>query len=188
MTKFNWDKLNKLKQTSKKFEMLEGDLLPSERKLIDENRGVKTYTDTMENIDKGYTKKYNTNLAAEFHVLSMLHRFGYEATLKLGNKKAVDIFIFKPDGKTITIDVKGVAMKYDWPIDNLKVDGKGGHYIVLVCFNKKIKDPNKSPSVWVVPSRDIKMFIKEYKKRTVVSRKKIVNEGKKYFQAWDALG
>ncbi|MFC1789277.1 hypothetical protein ACFLZE_05135 [Thermodesulfobacteriota bacterium] len=42
-------------------------------------------------MDKAYTKKYNTNLAAEFHVLSILHRLGYEATLTLGNKKAVDI-------------------------------------------------------------------------------------------------
>jgi hypothetical protein len=30
--------------------------------------------------------KYNTNLAAEFYVLSMLHRFGEDAALTLGNK------------------------------------------------------------------------------------------------------
>ena len=138
-------------------------------------------------MDKAYTKKYNTNLAAEFHVLSILHRLGYEATLTLGNKKAVDIFIFKPDGKTLTIDVKGLAKKYDWPIDNLKFDGKRGHYIVLVCFNGKIEEPNEPPSVWVIPSRDINKFKKEYKTRTVVSRMKIVKEGEKYFQAWDAL-
>jgi hypothetical protein len=35
--------------------------------------------------------KYNTNLAAEFYVLSILHRLGAEAALTLGNKKAVDI-------------------------------------------------------------------------------------------------
>jgi len=34
--------------------------------------------------------KYNTNLAAEFYVLSMLHRLGAEATLTLANRKAVD--------------------------------------------------------------------------------------------------
>ena len=33
---------------------------------------------------------YNTNLAAEFYVLSALHRLGAEATLTLGNKKAVE--------------------------------------------------------------------------------------------------
>lgn len=139
-------------------------------------------------MDKKHTQKYNTNLAAEFHVLSILHRLGLEATLTLGNKKAVDIFIFKPDRKTLTIDVKGVAGKYDWPADNLKVDGKRGHYIILVCFNAKIGNPNEHPSVWVVPAKEIKKFTIKYKTRTVVSRKKIVHEGEKYLQAWKALG
>jgi hypothetical protein len=139
-------------------------------------------------MDKAHTTKYNTNLAAEFHVLSILHRLGLEATLTLGNKKAVDIFIFKPDGKTLTIDVKGVAKKSDWPADNLKVDGKRGHYIILVCFNAKIAEPNEPPSVWVVPAKEIKKFTNKYKTRTVVSRKKIVHEGEKYLQAWDSLG
>ena len=138
-------------------------------------------------MDKKHTQKYNTNLAAEFHVLSILHRLGLEANLTLGNKKAVDMFIFKPDGKTLTIDVNGVAKKTDWPADNLKVDGTKGHYIVLVCFNGKIDETDESPSVWVVPPKDIKKFIKKYKTRTVVSRKKIVHEGEKYLQAWDAL-
>jgi len=39
-------------------------------------------------MDKAYTKKYNTNLAAEFHVLSILHRLGLEATLTLGKKNS----------------------------------------------------------------------------------------------------
>ena len=34
---------------------------------------------------------YNTNLAAEFYVLSMLHRLGVFAAVTLGNKKAIDI-------------------------------------------------------------------------------------------------
>jgi hypothetical protein len=36
---------------------------------------------------------YNTNLASEFHVLSMLHRRGAEASLTVGNKKSVDIAV-----------------------------------------------------------------------------------------------
>jgi hypothetical protein len=38
-------------------------------------------------------KGYDTNLAAEFYVLSVLHRLGMSATLTLGNKKAVDIVV-----------------------------------------------------------------------------------------------
>ena len=52
---------------------------------------------------------YNTNLAAEFYVLSMLHRLGFDASLTLGNKKAVDIVVVRDSGNVVTIDVKGLA-------------------------------------------------------------------------------
>jgi len=51
--------------------------------------------------------RYNTNLAAEFFILSMLHRRGLDSTITLGNKKAVDIVVAQRTGKAITIDVKG---------------------------------------------------------------------------------
>ncbi len=54
---------------------------------------------------------YNTNLAAEFYVLSVLHRLGAEANLTLGNKKAVDIVVVRGAGDTVTIDVEGLAGK-----------------------------------------------------------------------------
>ena len=63
---------------------------------------------------------YNTNLAAEFHVLSVLHRLGVEANLTLGNKKSVDIVVVRGAGDTITIDVKGLAGKTSFPIDNVR--------------------------------------------------------------------
>ena len=59
--------------------------------------------------------KYNTNLAAEFYVLSMLHRLGAEAALTLGNKKAVDIVVANENMSITTIDVKGLEKRYDWP-------------------------------------------------------------------------
>ena len=54
---------------------------------------------------------YNTNLASEFYVLSVLHRLGAEANLTLGNKKAVDIVIVHAAGDAVTVDVKGLAGK-----------------------------------------------------------------------------
>ena len=56
--------------------------------------------------------KYNTNLASEFYVLSMLHRVGLNATLTLGNRKSVDIVVTLRIGTAITIDVKGVPVRY----------------------------------------------------------------------------
>ena len=58
--------------------------------------------------------KYNTNLAAEFYVLSCLHRLGITANLTLGNKKGVDIVVVREAGDAVTVEVKGLAGKYEW--------------------------------------------------------------------------
>lgn len=97
---------------------------------------------------------YNTNLAAEFYVLSVLHRLGAEANLTLGNKKAVDIVVVRGAGNTVTVDVKGLAGKTGWPVDNVK-DPMKEHFIILVCFLGKIDDPNTLPETYVVPSANI---------------------------------
>lgn len=132
--------------------------------------------------------KYDTNLASEFYVLSMLHRVGTTASLTLGNKKSVDIFIFNEDGTSKTIDVKGVAKKYDWPIDNVNPKGKPGHYLALVSFEGKIENPLQVPSVWIIPSQEVQTFIKKYKDRTVVSRALVNKNGEMYKEAWNLLG
>jgi hypothetical protein len=59
---------------------------------------------------------YNTNLAAEFHVLSVLHRLGFHASLTLGNRKAIDIVV-ETETRTLTIDVKGMASRTNWPLE-----------------------------------------------------------------------
>jgi hypothetical protein len=77
---------------------------------------------------------YNTNLAAEFYVLSMLYRRGADASLTLGNKKAIDILVALRTGQTATIDVKGVAGPHDRPCDNVKLPAPAHHFLVLVSF------------------------------------------------------
>ena len=57
--------------------------------------------------------RYNTNLAAEFWVLSALYRLGVEAHLTLGNKKSIDILIHGNSQTICTVDVKGLAGSYD---------------------------------------------------------------------------
>ena len=96
-------------------------------------------------------KPYNTNLAAEYYVLSMLYRKGVDAYLTLGNKKSVDIVIHKDDGGIVTVDVKGLAGKTCWPMDNFNKKDKN-HFIVLVSFLDNISDPQAVPECWIVPS------------------------------------
>jgi hypothetical protein len=96
-------------------------------------------------------KSYNTNLASEFYVLSALHRLGLDAVLTLGNKKSVDLSVVRHAGDAVTVDVKGLAGKTGWPVDNATA-ATANHFLVFVCYCEKIEDVEVLPEVWVVPS------------------------------------
>ncbi len=129
------------------------------------------------------------NLAAEFYVLSCLHRRGLSANLTLGNKKGVDIFVALDVGDVVTVEVKGVAGKYDWPASNLPLKSHPRHYVALVCFEGRISDESRhAPSVWIVPFVHIAKFKRAYKGgRTNVSRAAIVSEGEAFKNAWHLI-
>ena len=131
--------------------------------------------------------KYNTNLASEFHVLSILHRLGIDAVLTLGNKKMVDIVVTTDKGTVMTIDVKGIAKKYDWPADNIKESRSGKHFVVLVSYEGRIEEPDFTPNVWVIPQKKINSFLKHYKTRKNISRSLIIKKGDRYLNAWKLL-
>jgi hypothetical protein len=84
--------------------------------------------------------RYDTNLAAEFHVLSCLHRIGLTANLTLGNKKGVDVVVVRDAGDAVTVEVKGGAKKYDWPANNLVTTKPDQHFVALVSFEGRIAD------------------------------------------------
>lgn len=96
---------------------------------------------------------HDTGMAAEFHVLSCLHRLGLNANLTLGNKKAVDIVVALPDRRTATIDVKGLAGTTGFPVDNVGPPS-ARHFLVFVCYRDLIADLRESPEVYVIPSAD----------------------------------
>lgn len=132
-------------------------------------------------------EKYNTNLAAEFYVLSILHRLGANATLTLGNKKSVDIAVVKSAGDTATIDVKGLAGTTSWPVDNVK-EPKDGHFLVFVCYGGRIAKPDFLPEVWVVPSLSVEKFVYVSPKgRRVVPRSNLRRAGEEFKGAWSQL-
>jgi hypothetical protein len=131
---------------------------------------------------------YDTNLAAEFLVLSILHRLGADATLTLGNKKSVDIVVVREAGDAVTIDVKGVSRQYDWPADNVRAGLEGRHFLVLVSFEGQIRKPDSMPRMWVVPYKEIGKFMKQYKGRRNISRALILLKcGSAYRDAWDLV-
>jgi len=131
---------------------------------------------------------YDTNLASEFFVLATLHRLGVDASLTLGNKKAVDIFVARCSGEVVTVDVKGVAGKHDWPAGNIRNVEPKNHFVVLVSFEGRIADPTAMPSVWVVPYVELKTYFREYHGgRLNVSRSDILERGGEYLNAWHLI-
>ena len=130
---------------------------------------------------------YNTNLAAEFYALSMLHRLGADANLTLGNKKSVDIAVIRGKGDSVTIDVKGLAGKTGWPIDNLG-PGNAKHFIVFVCFQGKISDPQTAPQVWVIPSLKVASLAYQAPGGRRLMRVSALREhGNEYKDAWHSV-
>ncbi len=130
---------------------------------------------------------YNTNLASEFHVLSVLHRLGIEAMLTLGNKKSVDILIARKDGSLVTIDVKGLAGSTSWPVDNLKKSA-ANHFLVFVCYVGHIHDPSYAPEIWVIPSDRVEPFVyNSPKSRRVVQLTRLRKQAAEFKDAWSQL-
>jgi hypothetical protein len=132
--------------------------------------------------------KYNTNLAAEFFVLSMLHRLGLDANLTLGNKKAVDIVIVRGPRNFVTVDVKGLAGTTSWPVDNVKVKADD-HFLVFVSFLGHIASHKVAPEVYVVPSKRLGPLVyhSPNKKRHVLQLSRIRRDGKAFRDAWSLL-
>jgi hypothetical protein len=127
---------------------------------------------------------YNTNLAAEYYVLSMLYRYGADASLTLGNKKSVDIVVLR--GRTLlSIDVKGLAGKTIWALDNLS-DPTEDHYIALVSFLGRIHDCTIAPEVYILPSDHVERFIYRNPKgtRKGISPSRMRKEGAQYRDVW----
>lgn len=139
-------------------------------------------------------KGYNTNLASEYYVLSMLYRIGANAFITIGNKKSVDIMVEKDD-KTLTIDVKGLRDTSCFPIDNWK-NKKNNHYLVFVSYLKAIDNPEITPAVYIVPANELEnkhpeldgksvIYINPKGNRTVVEYNRLKKLGKKYQGRWD---
>lgn len=131
---------------------------------------------------------YNTNLASEFYVLSVLHRLGLHALITLGNKKSVDIVVEYPDRPAITIDVKGiVASSKNWPVGQA-CENRTNHFMALLCYTN-ISDPNILPDLWIVPRAHLEQFVYTAPKSgmRIVPVATMIDYGADYKNAWHLL-
>ena len=133
---------------------------------------------------------YNTNLASEFYVLSMLYRFGLDASLTLGNKKSVDISVVLEPGRVITIDVKAVKAKMDWLMGNPPKGAMAGHFVVLVSYEGGFDDHATVPRCWIFSHEEILPLVKKAGGQGgmhYLSRSRILTEFGDHEGAWQRL-
>ncbi len=131
-------------------------------------------------------KTQNTNLASEFYVASQLFRLGYMVTLTLGHTKEIDLIVAHPDGRTITIDVKGLKDTTNWPLQP-KLKSKN-HFYVLVSYCNKFDDLHSQPAVFVIPSIKVEDVLSAWSGKPNVTcvAYRDIKDGK-HKDAWELL-
>lgn len=96
---------------------------------------------------------YNTNLASEYLMMSLLCRAGKDAFLSLGNKKGVDIIVKTDKGAICIVEVKGVNKNNDWLIGNSgKLPSLPNMFYALIGFEGNISDVTAPAKFYLIPS------------------------------------
>ncbi len=124
---------------------------------------------------------YNTGIASEYLILSILYRLELEAYVSQGNKKSIDIRVIRNDGTPISIDVKSVRGYSSLVVNN--VESKKNHFIVFVVYNNKFEEPEYSPNIYVVPSELVSDITEDYSGEKRVLKNKLIN----YKSKWDFI-
>lgn len=101
-------------------------------------------------------REKHLQLAAKFHVLSVLHFHGAEANLALSQPENVDVIVFNQAGVALTIDVKTLTGSRQWIVDPFAV--RKHHFVVFVDFTSA-RGPEVTPDVYVVASEKLREFV-----------------------------
>jgi hypothetical protein len=100
----------------------------------------------------------------------------------------VDIIVIPEKGEPITIDVKGLAGKTSWPVDNVKKVANH-HFLIFVSYLDKITEHSVLPEVYIVPSDKLEPLIYNSPKgnRRVLQLSRLRKDGSQYKDAWQLL-
>jgi hypothetical protein len=105
-------------------------------------------------------------LSARFHVLSILHKLGAEASLTNAHPENVDITIVQAPGRALTIDVKTLGGTTKWLLQPFTA--RKHHYVAFVLYSRKaMNDPSAAPEVVIFPSTRLKTLVEHHKSREV---------------------
>jgi hypothetical protein len=83
------------------------------------------------------------------------------------------------------LDVKGIAGKTLWPLDNFRGAVKNS-FLVLVSYLGKIENYDLAPEVYIIPSDKVEKFIYRNPKgnRKGIQLSEMRKNGIKYRNAW----
>ena len=105
-------------------------------------------------------------LSARFHVLSILHRLGAEASLTNTYRENVDITVVQAPGRALTIEVKTIVGSSKWRVQPFT--SRKHHYVAFVVYARKaMNDPSAAPDVLIFPSGELKAFVDKQMSATV---------------------
>lgn len=99
------------------------------------------------------------DLAAKFHVLSVLFQLGADAAFSVVPDKSVDITLVRNPGEVLTIDVKVASKDHLWkatdfpPVEH--------HFVVFVSFPAQY--PLESPFTYIATSREVRDWAQAHK-------------------------
>lgn len=130
---------------------------------------------------EGRANAFNTGIASEYLILSKLYRLELEAYISQGNKKSIDIRVFKRDGIPVSLDVKSVRGYSSLVVNN--VTPKKDHFLAFVIYNNKFVELDYEPEIFIVPSVDITEITETYGNEKRVMKGSL----KKYKDSWHYL-
>lgn len=112
------------------------------------------------------TAARHMELSARFHVLSILHRLGAEASPTNAYRENVDITVVQAPGRALTIDVRTIVGNSKWRVQPFT--SRKHHYVAFVVYGRKaMNDPSATPEVLIFPSGQLKAFVEKQASATI---------------------
>jgi hypothetical protein len=122
------------------------------------------------------------DLAAKFHVLSVLYRLGAEAAVSVGRDRDVDIMVVNKPGEVLTVDVKVASATNTWTASDFPPTAH--HFVVFVFFSRNEALGQEIPESYVLSSRDLRAWAH---RQGVISVDQLASSAKDAREAWERL-